>query len=70
MREHLNDLATSVLLLRRGKGWSRYRLSVESGVQQNCIADIEVGKRDPRLSTLIKLADALECTLSDLAGRN
>lgn len=55
--------------LRLAKGWTVYRLALESKVAQVTIARLEAGERDPKLPTLLALAEALECTLDELAGR-
>jgi transcriptional regulator with XRE-family HTH domain len=55
--------------LRESKGWTAYRLAKESDVSQITLARLEAGGRDPQLSTLVKLADALGVTLDELCGR-
>ncbi len=54
----------------RGKaGKSQSRLSLESGVPLNVVRNIEQGLTlDPRVSTLLRLARAIDVTLDDLAG--
>lgn len=51
--------------IRKEKGLSIQRLSNISGVSRRTIEDIEV-RGDARVSTMIKLADALEITLDEL----
>jgi transcriptional regulator with XRE-family HTH domain len=47
--------------LRQQRGLSQEALAAEAGVQQVTISQIELGKvRDPRWSTVIRLATALE----------
>jgi transcriptional regulator with XRE-family HTH domain len=43
-------------------------LAKASGVAQNTISEIELGKREARAGTLKKLADALSVEISDLLG--
>ena len=51
--------------IRLQHGLSQVDLSVLSGVAQNTISDIETGRRDPRPSTLRKLAKALGVEVGD-----
>lgn len=51
--------------LRKEKGLSARALSEASGVPVRTIEDLE-RRNDGRVSTLIKLADALEVTLDEL----
>lgn len=51
--------------LRNEKGYSLRSLSEKSGVPQRTIEDLE-RRNDGRVSTLIKLADALHVTLDEL----
>lgn len=54
--------------LRKTRKLSRRELAEKSGVNENTIAALESGKNDPseaKLSTLIKLAKALNCRVRD-----
>ncbi len=51
---------------RHQRGLSQWKLVDKSGVGYATIARIEVGMVDPRLSTLERLAEALEIPLVDL----
>jgi transcriptional regulator with XRE-family HTH domain len=51
--------------IRLQHGLSQVDLSVLSGVAQNTISDIETGRRDPRPSTLRRLAKALSVEVGD-----
>lgn len=48
------------------KGWTRYRLSKESGVTPSLIYSLESKQSGPSSTVLIKIADALDCTVDDL----
>jgi transcriptional regulator with XRE-family HTH domain len=50
------------------RGMNQVDLANASGVAQNTISEIELGKRKARPATLKKLADALEVEISDLVG--
>lgn len=64
-------LLKNLVKLREDKGWSREKLAVESGVSYNTIVKIEYGGiENPKIETVIKLADALAVSIDDLIGRN
>jgi transcriptional regulator with XRE-family HTH domain len=50
------------------RGMNQVDLARASGVAQNTISEIELGKREARPGTLKKLADALKVEISDLLG--
>ena len=54
--------------LRQQRGWSLRTLGDIAGVHFVSLAKLEAGTLDPRLSTLRRLAKALEVTLSELVG--
>lgn len=55
--------------LRTERQLTQNELSLKTGLSHGCIAMLEVGKRAPTGSTLILLADALECSVDYLLGR-
>jgi len=60
---HLKNLVK----LRKQKGWSQEKLAVESGVSYNTIIKIEKDRiKDPRISTVIKFAKALNVNIDEL----
>ena len=54
--------------IREGKGVSLRALKKASGVAVSSLARFEAGKGDPQLSTLRKLAKALNVTVAELIG--
>lgn len=48
--------------LRRAKGWNQGELAEKAGTKSSQISKFERGTYQPRLETLAKLAEALECT--------
>lgn len=55
--------------LRRARekaGFSQETLAERAGMHRNAVALLETGKRDPRVSTVAKLAKALGVTASEL----
>jgi len=45
---------------RARRGWTRNQLAAKSGVSAHAIEDIERGLNNPRVSTLIRIAQALD----------
>jgi putative transcriptional regulator len=57
----------NLVKLRKQKGWSQEKLAVESGVSYNTIIKIEKDRiKDPRISTVIKFAKALNVKIDEL----
>ena len=53
--------------LRKQKGWSQEKLARESGISYQTLIKIEQGRiKNPKLETLIKLANALNVSLDNL----
>ena len=60
----------NLVKIRKEKGWSQEKLAVESGISYNTIIKIERGGiENPKIATVIKLADALGVTIDEMAGR-
>jgi transcriptional regulator with XRE-family HTH domain len=58
----MSDITTLTKTLsetRKSRGWSQKRLADQLGMKQSQISDVEAGKRDPRLSTLVEVARAV-----------
>jgi len=53
---------------RERRGLSQRKLGELSGVHYVSIVKIEAGRLDPRLSTVLKLCQALRVSLSQLVG--
>jgi transcriptional regulator with XRE-family HTH domain len=52
--------------IREQKGISLRDLALEADLSANTISEIELGKRDPRMTTVVKLASALGIDPADL----
>ena len=52
--------------LRKAKGLTQLRLALLCETTQSYISDLEVGRRNPSLIILDRIAEALDCTLSEL----
>ena len=55
---------------RESLGWSLPELAKRSRLTANYIGAIEVGHRDPSLSTMVKLAKGFDVPLAELLGRD
>jgi len=52
--------------IRKNKKISIYQVSKETGISQNHISSVELGKRQPTIDTLARLAKPLGITLAEL----
>ncbi|MBX9686281.1 MAG: helix-turn-helix transcriptional regulator [Candidatus Obscuribacterales bacterium] len=59
-------LAQKIRQLRLERGWSQNELAEEAKIHKNYLGGIERAERNPSLSHLAKIADALSVTLPDL----
>jgi transcriptional regulator with XRE-family HTH domain len=55
--------------LRQDRGLSQAQLAQLSGIPKGTLLQWEYGLRTPLLDAAVKLADALEISLDELAGR-
>lgn len=61
----------NLVKIRKQKGWSQEKLAVESEISYNTIIKIERGGiKNPKIGTVIKLADALGVSIDKLVDRN
>lgn len=56
-------IADNVAERRQAKGMSQRQLAEIVGTTQSAIARLERGGRPPRIDTLLRIADALDCDL-------
>lgn len=56
------SLGANIKTLRRDKGWTQGDLSKASGVKINHVSRLERDDTDPKLSTIYRLIEALECS--------
>jgi transcriptional regulator with XRE-family HTH domain len=68
LRGDLVGFARALRRERRRRELSQEALAHQSGVHANHISEIERALKDPRLTTVLKLARALEVPLGDLVG--
>jgi transcriptional regulator with XRE-family HTH domain len=65
-RDVLVSFAGNLRRRRKELGLSQEELGARAGIQMADISRYESGSRDPRLSTLARLAEALELSIGDL----
>ena len=58
------QIANQVVARRKALGLSQAELAARCDTTQSAIARLESGGRPPRIDTLLRIADALECELS------
>jgi len=64
----INALATEIKLRRRELGFSQEDLAGHCQLDRPYISLIEVGRKQPTLSVLLRLAEGLQFTLADFMG--
>jgi transcriptional regulator with XRE-family HTH domain len=62
-QEHFSAIATQITERREAWGLSQRELAELCGTTQSAIARLERGRRPPRIDTLLRVADALDCEL-------
>jgi transcriptional regulator with XRE-family HTH domain len=65
IKERLQFVIDKIKSIRLKKGISQMELSLRSNLSQSFIANIEKGKKQPSVITLIRIADALEVNPQD-----
>jgi transcriptional regulator with XRE-family HTH domain len=61
-----NRLAKRLTKLRAQQGLTQAALAERAGVTRSYIGRLEIGRHDPQLSTLYKLAKALRISIAEL----
>lgn len=61
-----SDLARNVKALRQSRGLAQERLALEAGIDRTMLSKIEREVTNPSLETLLKLANHLNVSISDL----
>ncbi|MGE4106483.1 MAG: helix-turn-helix domain-containing protein [Bacteriovoracia bacterium] len=65
-RPALLKLGERISLLRRKRGITLEKLAYEMDLSKGNLSDIEKGKKDPRYSTLLAIAEGLNMSVADL----
>jgi transcriptional regulator with XRE-family HTH domain len=59
-------LGERIRQLRKGRGWRQIDLAEETGIHENYVSDLEMGRKEICLRTLQTIAIALEMKTADL----
>ena len=59
---NLESIRNHIIFLRESKGWSSYKLALNSDMRTSVLRRIEKGERQPSLDTILKIIDGLEMT--------
>jgi transcriptional regulator with XRE-family HTH domain len=62
----LNNLGLCVKSLRTARNLTQQELSMMIGLNRSSVTNIELGKQDTPLSTIVRISCALDCELNDL----
>lgn len=59
-------IGKNLRVLRKKKGWTQQELANRSGIKLTHISTLESSESDPKLSTLSRLIEALDCSPNEL----
>jgi len=62
-------LGRAVRLIREERGISQVQLAANTGFMQSWISNVERGQRNPSWSNVVRLADGLGISVSELSAR-
>jgi transcriptional regulator with XRE-family HTH domain len=62
-------ISEAIRTARENKGYSRNKLAMKAGINQQSISNWELGLSFPNIINLIPIADALNISLDELVGR-
>lgn len=63
------DVGIHIARIRKNKGWSMYKLALNSGISNSVLMRVEKGEREPKLNTLLRIIDGLEMSPADFFKR-
>jgi transcriptional regulator with XRE-family HTH domain len=66
---HVSPLARTIRQLRRDRELSQEALAAAAGMHPKHLSEIERGNKDPRASTVARLAQALSVSVGELYGQ-
>jgi transcriptional regulator with XRE-family HTH domain len=66
MMQHRMQLAANLRRLRKSRTWSQETLAHYAGLHATEVRRLERGMREPRISTIIHVAEALEVPVEEL----
>lgn len=59
------EIGKRITRIRKSKGLSMYKLSLNSGISNSVLMRIEKGEREPKINTLLKIINGLEMSPAD-----
>jgi transcriptional regulator with XRE-family HTH domain len=59
-------LAERIKALREARGWTQEQLAERAAIQRSYLGDLELGRRNPSVRTLVKVANAFGIVVSEL----
>ena len=62
----LRQLAERIKTLREARGWTQEQLAERAAMQRSYLADLELGRRNPSVRTLVKVANAFGIAVAEL----
>ena len=65
----LRELAERIKTLREAQGWTQEQFAERAAMQRSYLADLELGRRNPSVRTLVKVANAFGIAVSELLER-
>ena len=70
LEDHLGAICRSVQSLRRERGWSQQELGSRAGLDRPYLSDVEQGRQNITIAAAVRIADALDTSLSALIGED
>jgi transcriptional regulator with XRE-family HTH domain len=62
----LRQLAVRIKMLREARGWTQEQLAERAAIQRSYLGDLELGRRNPSVRTLVKVSNAFGIDVSEL----
>jgi len=62
----LRLLAERIKMLREARGWTQEQLAERAAMQRSYLGDLELGRRNPSVRTLVKMANAFGIAIPEL----
>jgi len=59
-------LAERIKALRDARGWTQEQLAERAAIQRSYLGDLELGRRNPSVRTLVKVANAFGIAVAEL----
>lgn len=66
----MSFVSSNIKYLRKQKGWTQQDLADQLEIKRSLIGSYEEGRADPRISTLLKIAEVFNLSLDDLLSQD